>query len=161
MPPQFLFDLAQFDLGRDQHGKEKIRAVNPQRGAMEHLDGVIHIDREIALAYKDVRPDEFWVPGHIPGRPLLPGVIMLEAAAQLASFFTRVSVGWDGFVGFGGVDEVKFRREVPPGKRLYVLVRMTRERRNIVFCDSQGIVDGELAFEAKITGVRMGELPTG
>ena len=72
----------------------------------------------LIIGYKDVRPDEFWVSGHIPGRPLLPGVLMIEAGAQLASFYTRTYVGWKGFIGFGGVDEVKFRMQVPPGVRM-------------------------------------------
>ena len=57
---------------------------------MEHLNGVNYYDHNGKIVgYKDVREDEFWVEGHIPGRPLLPGVIMIEAAAQLASFLCQ------------------------------------------------------------------------
>jgi len=104
MPPQYLFDLSTIDLNRILYDQEAIRKINPQRGQMEHLNAVVHMDVPNAqiVGYKDVRDDEFWVDGHIPGRPLLPGVIMIEAAAQLAAFFTHYLCGWDGFVGFGG-----------------------------------------------------------
>ena len=83
MPPQFLFDLSTIDLNRILFDREKIRLVNPQRGQMEHLDAIVHVNEstEEIIGYKDVRDDEFWVDGHIPGRPLLPGVIMIESGA--------------------------------------------------------------------------------
>ena len=84
---------------------------------MEQLDAVIWQHEGSILGRKDVREDEFWVPGHIPGRPLLPGVVMLEAAAQLSSFHTATYVGWEGFIGFGGLEDVKFRAAVKPGQR--------------------------------------------
>src|SRR5271167_3587213 len=107
MPPQFLFDLSAHDLSKEQFGIDAIREVNPQRGDMEQLDAIVWADNvlEGLIARKDVRESEFWVPGHIPGRPLLPGVLMIEAAAQLASFYARKFHAWKGFVGFGGVEE--------------------------------------------------------
>src|SRR5205085_2379631 len=94
------------------------------------LDAIVHINEanDESLGYKDVRPDEFWVPGHIPGRPLLPGVIMIEAAAQLSAFYTRKYVGWKGFIGFGGATDIRFRQMVEPGKRLYLLSKKIWER---------------------------------
>src|SRR5438105_4459321 len=123
MPPQFLFDIIPLDLSHEVFDQEAIRELNPQRGDMEHLNGIVYAEPGLGriIGYKDVRSDEFWVPGHIPGRPLLPGVIMIEAGAQLASFYTRKFEGWEGFVGFGGVDECKFRMQVVPGQRLYLL----------------------------------------
>ena len=64
------------------------------------------------VGFKDIRDDEFWVAGHIPGRPLFPGVLMIETAAQLASFYTKKFVGWKGFVGFGAVENCRFRAQV-------------------------------------------------
>ncbi|MGE5609655.1 MAG: 3-hydroxyacyl-ACP dehydratase FabZ family protein, partial [Bacillota bacterium] len=98
MPPKFLFDISEIDLNHVMFGPEVIRQYNPQRGDMEHLDGVIYIDttKDRLIAYKDVRDNEFWVAGHIPGRPLLPGVLMIEAAAQAASFYMRKYVSWTG-----------------------------------------------------------------
>jgi 3-hydroxyacyl-[acyl-carrier-protein] dehydratase len=154
MPPKFLFDLTQIDLSATAHGIEDIRTVNPQRGAMEHLDRIIWVDKsqDNLLGVKHVREDEFWVPGHIPGRPLLPGVIMIEAAAQVASFYTRRYVGWEGFIGFGGVNDCKFRLQVAPGDDLYILCHKTWDRHRRIGCQIQGVVKGNLAFECEIVG---------
>lgn len=155
--PKLLFDIAGIDLGRILFDQEAIRAVNPQRGDMEQLNAIVWADSAAhrIVGYKDVRPDEFWVSGHIPGRPLMPGVLMIEAAAQLASFYTRHYAGWKGFIGFGGVDDVKFRQQVPPGRRLYLLGERAWERHRRLCCLVQGMVDGNIAFEAAITGTEL------
>ena len=123
---------------------------------MEHLNGIIWVQGEDMVGYKDVREDEFWVEGHIPGRPLLPGVIMLEAAAQMASFYAHVVLGWEGFLGFVGVENVKFRSAVPPGKRMILLCHKLSDRHRQIRAAAQGLVDGNLVFEAVIIGSRMG-----
>ena len=106
MPPSLLFDIAGIDLERVVADQEAIRRFNPQRGDMEHLNGINWFDpKGKIVGYKDCRPDEFWVPGHIPGRPLLPGVLMIESAAQLASYFVKAVLHWEGFIGFGGVED--------------------------------------------------------
>ena len=155
MPPTLLFDLSAIDLDATVATKEQIDAINPQRGDMQHLDRVIWTQGDDILGIKHVRDNEFWVPGHIPGRPLLPGVIMLEAAAQLSSYHTHTYVGWDGFIGFGGLNDVKFRAAVEPGQDLYLLCRLIDQRHRRVTADMQGVVDGKIAFEAKIIGTRM------
>src|SRR5438270_14034280 len=123
MPPQFVFDIAGIDLNRVVYDQEAIRAANPQRGEMEMLNAIVYAEPALGriIGYKNVRADEFWVPGHIPGRPLLPGVLMIETGAQLASFYTRTFVGWKGFIGFGGADNCKFRQQVVPGSRMYII----------------------------------------
>lgn len=157
MPPQFLFDISHVDLTHEVYDQAAIRQANPQRGQMEQLNGIVHVDTENGriIGYKDVRSDEFWVPGHIPGRPLLPGVLMIEAGAQLASFYTRNFVGWKGFIGFGGVQDCKFRQQVPPGVRMYILGQQVWYRHHRIRCDVQGIVSGAIAFEATIVGTEM------
>lgn len=154
MPPKYLFDIAGIDLNQVAFDQEAIRECNPQRGDMEHLNGIVWADGSLGrlIGFKDVREDEFWVPGHIPGRPLLPGVIMIEAGAQLASFFTRKFVGWKGFIGFGGVDDCKFRLPVTPGCRMYLLGQKIWERHRRINCMVQGVVNGTIVFEASITG---------
>ena len=156
MPPQFILDLSNIDLDAVRHGPEMIERVNPQRGDMRHLDAIVwHDDEGGIIGYKDVRGDEFWVPGHIPGRPLLPGVIMLEAAAQVSSFCTKHVLGWEGFIGFGGLENCKFRLPVEPGSRLYILCKMTDSRHRRVRASVQGMVDGKLVFETEVIGTKM------
>ena len=156
MPPQTLFDLSGIDLNRVLFDQEAIRAINPQRGDMEHLNAIVYADSEKhrIIGYKDVRADEFWVAGHIPGRPLLPGVLMVEAAAQLASFYTKKYLDWQGFIGFGGVEECKFRQQVTPGCRLYLVAEQIWNRHKRIRCNVQGLVDGNIVFETGIIGVQ-------
>lgn len=155
MPPAFVIDISNIDLDARVHGKDDIRIANPHRFEFEMLDAVVWVNapEHELIGVRDIREDEFWVRGHIPGRPLFPGVLMIETAAQLASFYTKRYKGWKGFVGFGGTDEVRFRAQVTPGQRMYFLCKQIWERRRMVCCQTQGIVNGNLVFEAKITGV--------
>lgn len=155
MPPATLFDLSTIDLDAVKHDIDEIRQHNPQRGDMEHLNAVVWTDEGRIIGRKDVTADEFWVEGHIPGRPLLPGVIMLEAAAQASSFLTATYVGWEGFIGFGGLEDVKFRTAVEPGQTLYILCELIEKRHRRIKAKCQGVVNGGIAFEATIIGTRM------
>ena len=157
MPPRLLADLSKIDLEHVEAGPEKIRKRNAQRYEMEHLDGVIccRPEEKLIVGFKDVADDEFWVRGHIPGRPLLPGVLMCEAAAQLCSYYYKEVTRNDQFLGFGGLTGVKFRGPVSPGTRLILLARNTELNRRRATFDVQGIVDGKLVFEGAIIGMPM------
>jgi 3-hydroxyacyl-[acyl-carrier-protein] dehydratase len=157
MPPQLIFDISGLDLSRIVHDQEEIRRYNPQRGDMEQLNAIVHADpeRDRIIGYKDIKSDEFWVPGHIPGRPLFPGVLMIEAGAQLSCFYARRYVGWTGFIGFGAVDQVKFRMAVVPPCRMYLLGLKIWERHRRIHSLIQGLIDGNICFEAAITGTQM------
>jgi len=162
MPPPLLFNLSQIDLtAKPVFDKETICKVNPQCFEMQQLDGVLWYDKERALilGYKDVTANEFWVRGHIPGRPVMPAVIMVEAAAQLTSFFVRQVYEEEGFIGFAGIESAKFRSVVEPGQRLYLLGHITKYRHatrsSRVETAVQGVTDGNIVFEAVITGMRV------
>ena len=162
MPPPLLFDLSQIDLeAKPVFDHEAICEVNPQRFEMQQLDGILWYDKEKALilGYKDVTENEFWIRGHIPGRPLMPGVIMIEAAAQLSSFFLKSVYKEEGFIGFAGIDSAKFRSVIEPGKRLYMLGHITkykrRKRTTHVTTSVQGVVDNTIVFEASVSGMRV------
>ena len=159
MPPALLFDLTRIDLnGEPRFDKDAICKVNPQRFEMQQLDGILWCDKDqgCILGYKDVTNAEFWVRGHIPGRPLMPGVVQIEAAAQLLSFFVTQVYEERGFIGFGGIERAKFRAPIEPGCRLYLLGHVTEARRGRKYvCDVQGIVSQTLVFEATISGMRV------
>jgi 3-hydroxyacyl-[acyl-carrier-protein] dehydratase len=156
MPRTLIFDLAQYDLTRVLYDREGIRQINPHRFEFEMLDIVIHCDNKRMIAYKDVRDDEFWIRGHIPGRPLMPGVFMIEAAAQAASIYARTQLKWPGFIGFGGLENFKFRQAVVPGQRLLIILEHRWDRHRRVCCATQGLVNDTLVFEGEIIGNQMG-----
>jgi len=124
---------------------------------MQQLDGILWYNKEkfLILGYKDITENEFWVRGHIPGRPLMPGVIMVEAAAQLSSFFVKQICGAGGFIGFAGIDSARFRSGVEPGQRLYLLAHITRFRRKKYTCSVQGVVEDTMVFETVVSGMRI------
>jgi len=157
MPVQPLVDLRQLDLDRLEFRAEEMRKVNPQSFEMAQLDGVIKVDPHagIIVGYKDVRADEFWVRGHIPGRPLLPGVLMIEAAAQLCSFYFKKVRKSERFLGFAGVDGVKFRAPVVPGDKLILVAKCVELRSRRATFEAQGFVKDKLVFEGRIIGMPM------
>lgn len=157
MPPTFLFDLSDIDLDKIEFTREDIAEVNPQSFEMEQLDAIIwhDLDKLLCLGYKDVTEDEFWVRGHIPGRPIMPGVIMVEAAAQIASFFMKRVYGLTGFIGFCGISKTKFRDTVVPGSRLYLLSHISKLRSRQFTATVQGVVDNKIVFDTVVSGMNV------
>jgi len=155
MAPSHLFDLSAIDLTAVQFDIAQIESFNPHRGHMRLLDGIINLseNKEEAVAFKDIREDAFWVPGHIPGRPLFPGVLMIEAAAQLASFMVHQQLKVKSFLGFIGADAIKFRGQVVPGDRMIILGKQVELRPRRFICATQAIVNGSLVYEGTITGM--------
>jgi len=155
VPPPVILDPTSIDLERVIADRAAIMAVNPHRHEFSLLDAVVYFDREqgLVVGYYDVRPDAWWARGHIPQRPLLPGVLMIEIAAQLASYVSHAVLGNKRFLGFSAVDDVKFRGTVQPPCRFVIVgkAREVRPRRTI--CDAQGFVDGTMVFQAVITGM--------
>ena len=158
MPPALLFDLSEIDLNAESlFSKEEILEVNPQQYEMQQLDGILWYDKEkfLILGYKDITEKEFWVRGHIPERPLMPGVIMVESAAQLSSFFVKKIYDLTGFIGFAGIDSAKFRATVEPGQRLLLLAHITKFKRRKYTCAVQGMVNDKMVFDTTISGLNV------
>ena len=158
MPPTPLFDMSQIDLNTEPlFDRDAILEVNPQNYEMQQLDGILWYDKEkyLVLGYKDVTENEFWVRGHIPGRPLMPGVIMVECAAQLLSFFVRKIYSVDAFIGFASIDHAKFRSTVFPGQRLHLMGHLTTFKSRKYTAAIQGVVDGNMVFDTIVSGMKV------
>ena len=158
MPPELHFDPAKVDFGRVLADRAEIRKVNPQRFEMEQIDAVVYVDpeRQLVVGYKDVRPDEFWVRGHMPDYPLLPGVLMCEAAAQLCSYYiTTHGLMQSDYIGFGGLENVRFRAPVRPGDRLLLIGKAVKLHRRQTVFNVQGFVGSTMVFHADVLGVPM------
>lgn len=163
-----IVDFSEFDLNHVVAGPEQIRRYNLQRYEMEQLSAIVFEDKASGrcVGYKDVTDQEFWVRGHMPSYPLMPGVMMCEAAAQLASYFvTRHDLLGARVVGFGGMEGVRFRDPVRPGDRLVLMVQLLKMRRGaMLVCRFQGFVEQNLVVEGQIKGIPLpidiGDIPT-
>lgn len=157
MAAPLLIDFATIDMAGIALSRERVGEINPQSGDMRQLDYVIWLapDASLGLGVKHVRDDEFWVPGHIPGRPLLPGVLMIEAAAQMSSILFQMKGTKFPFIGFTRCDNVAFRGQVVPGDTLYILAREVDFGKRRFIAEAQGVVNGKIVFEVQITGMVM------
>ena len=153
----YIVDPSTLDLTRVTADLEGIRKINPQRFEMEQLTAVVYEDPEnkICVGYKDVTDKEFWVRGHMPGMPLMPGVVMLEAVAQLCSYCAmKYDLLGADMLGLGGLEDVRFRDPVVPGDRLVVMCQGTKVRRGrLIVSRFQGFVRNNLVLEGILKGI--------
>jgi 3-hydroxyacyl-[acyl-carrier-protein] dehydratase len=158
MPPEPFFDYKRFNYDKPLYDINEIRRINAQRHEMEQLTGIVWFDEQeqSIIGFKDVAEDEFWAKGHMPGFPLLPGVLLCESAAQLCAFFVRkfnlLKAG--DFMGFGGMDQVRFRQAVFPPARVIFLAKAVRIRPRVVAqFKFQAYVNDKLAMEGELLGM--------
>ena len=124
-----LYDISKIDFDNVVADIDAIRQVNQQRYEMEQLTAVVYesMEEQVCIGYKDIGTQEFWVRGHMPHMPLMPGVIMLEAAAQISAYFAqKYDCLGAKVIGFGGLEEVRFRDPVIPGDRLILISKLLR-----------------------------------
>ncbi len=154
---ELIIDFSDYDVNHVFADVSEIRRYNLQRYEMEQLTAICHADttRQICVGYKDITLSEFWVRGHMPKAPLMPGVIICEVAAQLASYFVqKYDLLGAKVVGFGGLEEVKFRSGVLPGDRLVMVVQLTKVRRGaMIVCRFQGFVNQQMVVEGMLKGI--------
>ena len=145
-------------------GEKVTKNINELFSYLPHRYPFLLIDRvtdlvvgETVEGYKNVTMNEEMFNGHFPGQPILPGVIILEAMAQLSgvlAFETKGTRPADGVnYLFGGVEKARFRRPVIPGDRLEMRSKIAADRRVMMKFDCEAFVDGELACSATLTVV--------
>lgn len=133
--------------------REKIEEIIPHREPFLLLDEVTElVPGKRVAARREVRPDEYYLEGHFPGRPIMPGVLQIEAMAQAGAVAALSMPEHRGkLVLFAGIDDVRFKRLVVPGDVLTLEVEMTRMRGNIGKAEGSASVGGELACKATLT----------
>ncbi len=136
-------------------GIEKIKSILPHRYPFLMVDRVTEFKAgEYIWGYKNVSINEPFFQGHFPGEPIMPGVLILEAMAQLGILFavgTAEEELENQLMVFAGMDGVKFRRQVVPGDRLDMHLVHVKKKRQIWKMEGKAYVDGNLAVQALLT----------
>ena len=155
MASALLFDFSGIDLSQTICDSKGLDAFLPQTGPMRQCDRIVWVSDNFrqCIGMKEVRHDEFWCEHHIKGRPLYPGVLMIESSAQCASWLFRARFPALGFLGFLRCDEAVFRGQVVPGDQFVILANEIEANSRRFISQVQGVVRGKLVFEAKITGM--------
>jgi len=137
---------------------KRILELLPHRFPMLLVDRVVELETgKRIVALKAVTMNEPFFPGHFPGRPVLPGVLQLEAMAQAGAILLMLNEepGSKRLPFFMSMDKVKFRRAVEPGEMLRIEVDVLRLRSRMSACMAKTYVDGQLCCEAEIRSVMM------
>jgi 3-hydroxyacyl-[acyl-carrier-protein] dehydratase len=139
----------------------QIREALPHRYPFLLLDRIVGgVTGESITALKNVSNNEPFFQGHFPGKPVMPGVLIIEAMAQaggVLSHVTMIDLEPKPLFFLAGVDNARFRRTVLPGDQLLIQVNVERVKRGIWFYKCSAIVDGKLAVAADIMCAPGGE----
>ncbi|HPF39127.1 MAG TPA: 3-hydroxyacyl-ACP dehydratase FabZ family protein [Phycisphaerae bacterium] len=158
MPPAAIIEPSDLHCDSVVYDRDRIYELLPQRFEFSQLDSIILSDVENRLfaACRDVKADEWWCRGHMPTQAIFPGVLMVEAAAQLSAFTQKMLYPNDnGIMGFGGITDAKFRESIYPPARVILVARVTDDRARRYTCHVQSFVNGSMAFEGVIRGVAL------
>ena len=130
-----------------------IQAVIPHREPFLLIDKVVELEPGVrCVARKHVRADEWYLAGHFPGRPVMPGVLIVEALAQTGAVAVLGEEQNRGKLAlFAGIDDCRFKRIVEPGDTLDLTCELERVRGPIGRGRAEARVDGELACRATLT----------
>ncbi|MDR3199774.1 MAG: beta-hydroxyacyl-ACP dehydratase [Planctomycetaceae bacterium] len=153
---EWIVDRLLYDENRPIADIEEIRRFNAQRFEMEQLTGILYENfaDKTAVGYLDTSDQSFWVRGHMPEFPLMPGVIMCESAAQLTSFFVNKYDLMQGcIIGLGGLESVRFRGIVRPGDRFVVQVKLVHSKKILITAEFIGLVGRSLVCEGVVKGI--------
>lgn len=130
----------------------KIREIIPHRYPFLLVDRVTYLEPGVkASGYKNLTTNEPFFQGHFPGNPIMPGVLIVEALAQLGCVAMLVKEEYKDMIGlFAGLDNVRFKRQVVPGDKLDLYVELIKQKGLIGKFKGEAKVDGQLAAEVEI-----------
>ena len=133
---------------------KEIMSILPHAYPFLLVDRIIEIESgKRIVGLKNVTFNEPFFPGHFPGRPIMPGVLIVEAMAQTAGILVFNSLPREHFktpVYFLGIDNVRFRKPVIPGDQLRLELEITRHRQSIWGFKGKALVDGNVVAEAEL-----------
>lgn len=132
--------------------REAVKAIIPHRDPFLLVDRIESLEPGVsAVGYLDVTSEMFWVPGHFPEYAVMPGVLIVEALAQAGAVaLLSVEENRGKLAFFGGIDKVRFKRQVVPGETLRLECTITKMRGPIGFGEAKATVDGELACSGEL-----------
>lgn len=132
----------------------KILEILPHRYPFVMVDRITEIEKgEYIRGVKMVSSNEPWCPGHFPGRPIMPGVLVIEALAQIGGILAYASEPFDAsssLMYFLGIDKAKFRHTVTPGDRLDLYVEVVHHRSNVWKLRGEATVDDTLCAQGEL-----------
>ena len=137
-------------------GRSEIEAILPHRPPFLLIDEVVELEPgSRVVARKHVREDEFWTTGHFPGRPVMPGVLIVEAMAQCSAVLVLRGIPDrdEKLFLFGGVDKARFRKPVIPGDQLRMECEVLQRRSNTIKVKGVASVDGAMVAEAEMLSI--------
>ncbi len=132
---------------------QEIHKLLPHRFPFALVDRILdYVPGKKVVGLKNVTYNEPFFPGHIPGHPLMPGVLIIEAMAQVGGIILTQMPGFEGkFFAFAGIDQVKFRRPVIPGDQLIMTVELlTIKRQRIAKMKGEGTVDNQRVVQGEM-----------
>jgi beta-hydroxyacyl-ACP dehydratase FabZ len=131
---------------------DEIRKLLPHRYPFLLVDRIVELElSKRIVGIKNVTFNEPFFTGHFPEKPIMPGVLILEAMAQTGGVLAFKSFpDMEGSVFFTGIDDARFRKPVIPGDQLKLVVEVVKHRREIWVFDGKAFVDGDVVAEARI-----------
>lgn len=138
--------------------EEELRSYIPHRHEFQMIDGICHLDLETGLVvgYQEWDGDPWWARGHIPGRAIMPGMLMAESCAQVATILMKQKGGWskEKFIGLAGLNRVRFRGLVTPPAMIHYVSQIGRHSGNrMAKYPAQAFHAGKLVLDMELIGV--------